>query len=103
MTPGNIETLLTILGILSLTGLGLVGLKIVLNAWVRRKELAGGGDVASLSESVEALRADTEELRDRFGTEVADLHERVDFAERLLARGSFKPEGRGAGEEETPV
>ena len=40
---------------------------------------------------MDALRADTESLRDQVGSEVTDLHERLDFAERILSRGSTMP------------
>jgi hypothetical protein len=94
MTPGNIETLITVIGVMGFVSLGLVGLKIVVSAWVKRKELAAGGDAQKLLEAIEILRSEQDELRTQMSTEIADLHERVDFAERLLAKGQYDPKQR---------
>jgi hypothetical protein len=57
----------------------------IMRAFGRRLEGRGGGDPA--------LRSDVEQLHTRLGeidalqTRVAELEERVDFAERLLAQG----------------
>lgn len=50
---------------------------------LRRLETGGGRDVEQLAQQVEALREQLGATRD----EVLELHERVEFAERLLARG----------------
>ncbi len=89
MTPGNVETLIMVIGTLAFGGMGLVGLKILVAAWVKRKELATGADVPKIMESIDALRAEQDALRDQLGGELAELHERVDFAERLLSKGPF--------------
>jgi len=91
MTPGNVETLIMVIGSLAFGGIGLVGLKILVGAWVKRKELAARSDVPKIMEAIDALRADQETLRDQLGGEIAELNERVDFAERLLSRGPFEP------------
>jgi hypothetical protein len=103
MTPSNIEMLLMVFGLLSLGGVGLIALKMILSTWIRRKEIASAGDVAKLAETVASLRNDTDLLRDQVGAEVADLHERLDFAERLLTRGSPDSKNRGAQTERTPI
>jgi hypothetical protein len=95
MTPGNIDTLLTVFGILSFTGLSLVGLKIILGASIRRRELAAAPDPSQLAEIVESLRADTAALREQVTGEVSELHERLDFAERMLTRGKRESEAPG--------
>lgn len=87
MTPSNIEFLIGMLGAMGIISLGLVGLKIFVSAWVKRKEIAGGGDTSQLLDAIEALRADHDELRTQLSGEIADLHERLDFAERLLTKG----------------
>jgi len=58
-----------------------------------RLEGRGARDVDTLRADVQALRAEVEALRDGqidHGAQarLAELEERVDFAERLLARGS---------------
>ncbi len=87
MTPGNIDTLIAFLGVMGFVSLGLVGLKIFMGAWVKRKEIAAGGDASQLLDAIEALRSDQDELRTQLGGEITDLHERLDFAERLLTKG----------------
>ena len=89
MTPSNIELLITVLGALAGGAMGLGAIKIVASAWIRKKELtAGGGEVEKLVEAVEALRSETAYMRDQLGAEISDVHERLEFAERLLTRGS---------------
>jgi len=74
--------------LLALTGLGvfsLVGLRMFLTYKARRLELgAGRADPGRVEELIDDLRSEVQLLRG----EVGELHERVDFAERLLARGS---------------
>jgi len=89
VTPGNIETLITVIGIMGFFSLGLVGLKIFVAAWVKRKELAEGGEAQRLLDAIELLRSDQDELRVQLSGEIADLHERLDFAERLLTKGQY--------------
>jgi hypothetical protein len=90
MTPGNVETLIMVIGTLAFSGMGLVGLKILVSAWVKRKELSAEGDGPKIMETIDAIRAEQDALRDQLGGEIAELHERVDFAERLLSKGSFE-------------
>ena len=91
MTPGNIELLIAIIGATGFVSLGLVGLKIFVGAWIKRKEIATGGDASQLLDAIEALRSDQDELRAQMGGEISDLHERLDFAERLLTKGQYDP------------
>ncbi len=92
MTPSNIELLITVFGALAGGGLGLAAIKILTSAWIRKKELAaGGGEIARLVEAVEALRTDSVYMRDQLGAEISDVHERLEFAERMLTRGSADP------------
>ena len=62
MTPHNIDTLFTIIGVVALSGFGLIGLKIFVNGWVRRKELSET-DLSKLTQTVDSMRADSEALR----------------------------------------
>ena len=57
---------------------------------VRKKELEMRGSSAELGPVVEALRDDVEQLADmqeHTRAELAELQERLDFAERLLTAG----------------
>jgi hypothetical protein len=54
---------------------------------IRDKELAMRGSDAALGPAVDALRDGLNEMR----AQVADLHERLDFAERVLVAGSRPP------------
>jgi hypothetical protein len=72
--------------LVALLGLGtftLIGLRMFLGYRARRLELAGRAPSAQLEELVEELRHEVQALRG----DVSDLHERVDFAERLLTKG----------------
>jgi hypothetical protein len=51
---------------------------------IRAKELELGGSDAALGPAVDALTHDLNNMR----TQVADIQERLDFAERLLTAGS---------------
>jgi hypothetical protein len=74
--------------LLALVGLGtfsLIGLRMLLNYRVKRLQAQGGGGAQhrELAEGLAELRDQVYLLRG----DVADLHERVDFTERVLARG----------------
>lgn len=89
MTPSNIDLLITVLGALAGGAMGLGAIKIVVGAWVRKRELAAGGeDLEKLVDAVDALRSETAYLRDQLGAEISDVHERLEFAERMLTRGA---------------
>ena len=89
MTPSNIELLITVLGALAGGAMGLGAIQIIASAWIRKKELtAGEGEIDKLIEAVDALRSETAYMRDHIGAEISDVHERLEFAERMLTRGS---------------
>ncbi len=56
---------------------------------------AGSQDVDALREEVEQLRAEVAQLKER-NAELDDIHNRLDFAERLLAQVREKPALPGA-------
>ncbi len=58
---------------------------------IREKELEMGGSDAELGPVVDALSADLNDTR----AQVAEIQERLDFAERLLAAGSAPKNDRG--------
>jgi hypothetical protein len=92
MNEGEVVALL-ILAVSTVTAL-----KILTKAWVQKKELELGGKDSSLAKQVEDLRFEVEELRAEQRTHTAELHERIDFAERLLTSSQ-----RGGPEESTPA
>jgi hypothetical protein len=61
----------------------LVGLKILISARKTRHGEIGKEEVQHLAETVEGMQDQMYQVRDA----VAELHERVDFAERLLTKG----------------
>lgn len=65
----------------------LIGMRMWLNARVKRAELTPNEDLAHLREAIAQLREENQGVRE----ELAELHERVDFAERLLSRASQPP------------
>ena len=78
MDPGVVGVFIPILGILGV--FGLVGLKIWTNHKLKMRETPDG-DSERLTEAVQ-------QLHDEFGSmreEVAELHERMDFTERILS------------------
>ncbi len=89
MTPSNIELLITVIGALAGGAMGLGAIKIIVSAWIRKKEIsAGGGEIEKLIDAMEALRSETAYMRDHLSAEISDVHERLEFAERMLTRGS---------------
>lgn len=63
----------------------LTGTLIGMRMWLHRPQwsVLKAGDAERLVESVDLLQEQVHQLRG----DMADLHERIDFAERLLARG----------------
>ncbi len=66
-----------------LGGFSLGGLSIVLKARGRRRGEVDRQEFERLSDTVESLHDQVYQVRES----LADLHERVDFAERLLTKG----------------
>lgn len=87
MTPIDVEALAIVTFILGGGTVLLVGLRMFLNYRVRRLG-AGGEQVAHLAEQVDTLRGDLADTR----ADLAEVHERLDFAERLLTQA--RDEGR---------
>jgi hypothetical protein len=92
MNEGEVFALL-IVAVSSVTAL-----KILTRAWVQKKEFEFGGKDSALAKQVEELRFEVEELRAEQRTSTAELHERIDFAERLLTSSQ-----RGGPEEPPPA
>ena len=68
----------------------LVGMKMRLNAKVRLQQGSKGEELDPLTDAVEGLAEEMRMLRDEYG----ELHDRMDFAERLLARANSPDEAR---------
>ena len=77
----------------------LLALRMVLRAWTRRG--ASVDEIAELHNAVGELREENEALRANHQADILELDERMDFAERLLAK-SNEPR-RIEGEVMTPV
>lgn len=88
MTP-EFEIVATLIGFFGLGAFVLVGLKMVLNHRARRFQ-GGGEDVRAVREEVQALRDDMLSVRG----DLADLGERMDFTERVLAQTRQQEERR---------
>jgi hypothetical protein len=77
------EMIAALVGTALFGGFTLAGLRM----WLRYREtklrLGQGGDTDQLGEAIDGLQDQIMGLRG----EVTDLHERLDFAERLLTRG----------------
>ena len=87
MSPNDLEALAIVTTIFGGGTFLLIALRMFLTYRVRR--LGGGGEqVAQLTEAVEELRRDLADTR----ADLAEVHERVDFAERLLTKA--REEGR---------
>ena len=86
--------------ILTLVGMGLFSGMVfsvirIIGRIVDRKVSGGGRDLAELRASVDALRAEIAEQGDQT-QRLAELEERLEFAERLLARQSGQAKLPGA-------
>ena len=82
MTPDAIEALAALAGMTSLGILVLVGIKMRFNHKLRMREMPTGEN-EHLTEAVEQLQGEVRLMREEF----TDLHERVDFTERILSEG----------------
>ena len=92
MPPQLIEALGPILAIVSVGTMVLIGMKMRLTARLHESSNQNRvekdrDEVDRLTDAVDALHEQVRMMRDEF----TDLHERVDFAERLLSRGEISP------------
>lgn len=89
MPPGLADAIGPVLAIFGIGTMILIGMKLRYSH-LRQTRLDQGGreEIGRLAEDVAALRDEMQLLRQ----DVSDVYERIEFAERLLARG--QPEGR---------
>jgi hypothetical protein len=84
MQPWIVDAIAPLIALLGLGTFSLIGLRMWLGYKARRLELGSGrGDPTRVEELVEELRTELQLLRG----DVNDLHERLDFTERVLTRG----------------
>jgi hypothetical protein len=89
MPPGLADAIGPVFAILGIGSMVLIGMKLRYSH-LRQMRLGQGGreDVGRLAEDVTAMRDELQLMRQDIG----DLYERIEFAERLLARS--EAEGR---------
>jgi len=77
---------------ITICGSILIGTRMWLRSKADRLHAAGRDDIERLAEAIENLHERTQFIQD----EIGELHERVDFAERLLTKGEqaepYKPD-----------
>jgi len=83
MTQELLNTIAPLIALLSLGTFGLIGMRMWLNSKAKRSSL-GADAVERLGDALDGLHDQVRMMREDLG----ELHERVDFAERLLARSS---------------
>ncbi len=91
MGPFEVQIFSTVFGVIG----GVAALGLILRFKLKKKELemgVGAGD-AELGPVVDALRDDLNDTR----AQLADMHERLDFAERLLTAGRASQDEKGGG------
>ena len=87
MSPNEVEALAIVTTVFGGGAFLLLTIRMFLNYRIRR--LGGGGEqVAQITEAVDNLRHDLVDTR----ADLAEVHERLDFAERLLTQA--RDEGR---------
>jgi hypothetical protein len=87
MGPFNEDMLGVIFGVPALV----VGLVVILRFQLKKKELEMRGSDPELRTEVDTLRDDLDDTR----TQLAEVQERLDFAERLLSAGRASQEDTG--------
>ncbi len=83
--PFDVYVLIPLAGIGLVGVLGLPVVRAVVQAIERRSMARSGGDVAALRAELDEIRGRMEYLEEQ-GTRLAELEERLDFTERLLAQ-----------------
>ncbi len=92
MPPEILEFIAPLTIITTIGTIFLIGMKMRLSAKVQLQEGSKSGDVERLADAVDGLHEEVRMLREEY----TELHERMDFAERMLSTG--KP-GKALGEQ----
>ncbi len=90
MPPEIIEFIAPLTIITTIGTMLLIGMKMRLSAKTNLQQASKGEELDRLTDAVEGLTEEIRMLRDDYG----ELHDRVDFAERLLARAKSPDEAR---------
>ena len=96
MPPHIMDALAPLIPIISIGTMVLIGMKMRLTARLhassnQNRDENDREETERLTEAVDALHEQVRLMRDEF----SDLHERVDFAERLLSRGGSRVREHG--------
>ncbi len=97
MPPDLLQLAVPLIAMTCIGTMALIGMKMRWSAKIQLQKGAGGEDVERLADAVEGLNDEMRAVRE----EVAELHERVDFAERLLSSG--EPRAAERERASTPV
>lgn len=92
MTPDVLEILGPVVALFGIGSFVLIAMKLRYNHLRETKHPPGREELDRLTQAVELLHDEMRVMRD----EIMDLGERVDFAERVLARGRSGDEAPGA-------
>ena len=90
MGPFEAEIVSVIFGV---TGV-VLALALILRFKLKRKELEMRGSDPELGPAVDALRDDLADMQEHTRAQLADMQERLDFAERLLTAGRESQDDR---------
>jgi hypothetical protein len=83
MPPEIVEAIAPFLAMTAIGTLILVGMKMRLSAKVQLQQGSKSEDVERLADAVDGLHEEVRMLREEY----TELHERMDFAERMLSSG----------------
>lgn len=83
MPPQIIEVIPAVMVLTTLGTIFLIGMKMRLSAKAQLQRGSKSEDVERLADAVDGLHEDVRMLREEY----AELHERMDFAERMLSTG----------------
>lgn len=93
MTPEVLEYLAPVVGIISIGTFILIGMRMRLTAKLRAQDQLPRAEVERLADAVEYLNDQVRTM----GEDLAELSERVDYAERLLTTGRRSQDNEKSG------
>ena len=96
--PVDVQIVWIVMGALAFTGTAASSVWALVHFKLKKKELETRGSDPELGPVVDALRDDVEQLADMqeaTRAQLADMQERLDFAERLLTAGHVSQDEKG--------